>query len=188
MTVQASDYVLFENKPFTLIDIEKDKQIIDCAEFTFDTEIDEEKIAQTTACWRGYTAEYSIENDILYGIKMINLFIDGEYLEVLSRKTKINFSGSCIIAFENDDDSWPLSDFLPCYLDFGEAYELYFENGHLVEKHNLASAIEKFIRIEDTKDYKSLTPQERDAQLEKIAQEPLKYSYSDSSYKWRCKE
>ena len=56
MTIQASDKVIYKKKKYTLIDVEKGKQIINCAEF----KMPEHSFFMSSGCWRGYTAEYKI--------------------------------------------------------------------------------------------------------------------------------
>ena len=170
MSVQAADYVYLDNKKYVLIDIEAGKQIIDCA--TFDMPEDSGEIDIITACWRGYTAVYHIEEDMLYGVKAQGF--GRRYFK--SEKTFIPYTGSCIIAF---GEFWN-SDFIVSYIYYDEAFELYFEQGALKEKLTLEAVIEKFKSIEAT--------DERARVREQIAREPLKYKYDERSYKWRNKE
>ena|GEM_PF-5250170 len=71
MTVQAADSFSIEGKTFWLIDVEAGKQIIDCADFGI--KIDESLLALSTGCYRGYVADYSVEQDILYGVKRVEI-------------------------------------------------------------------------------------------------------------------
>ena len=58
MTIQAADYVHMGKKKYTLIDVQAGKQIIDCVNLTFPECGDVIEIS--TACWRGYTANYYV--------------------------------------------------------------------------------------------------------------------------------
>jgi len=101
------------------------------------------------------------------------------------QKTKLFFTGSCIVAYASEDTRTN-SDFLCSYIDYAEAYELYFEEGMLKEKQSLISAIEKAAR--NTNGYTYRIEAYQRAQLrEHIAREPLKYKYDQRTYKWRYK-
>ena len=177
MTMQASDSVFYEEKEFTLIDVEAGKQIIDYANFSLIQPLDEFSVS--SACWRGYTAEYFIEDNKLYGIKTLNPF---EHKVNKSTKVCIPFTGSCIIACGS---GWN-SDFISSYVDYDEAYELYFDAGKLVEKLSLISAIDEMKELKDTDKYNNeMEPYDRRQAIEVIARKPLKYHYDDNSYKWR---
>ena len=55
-TVQASDSFSFKRKKYVLVDVEKGKQIIDCADF----QMPEHTFSMCSACWRGYMARNQI--------------------------------------------------------------------------------------------------------------------------------
>ncbi|AIZ56735.1 hypothetical protein Mpt1_c08590 [Candidatus Methanoplasma termitum] len=131
MTVQSDDYMYLDGKKHTLIDVEKGKQIIDC-----EPSLKPKIWGLTSDCWRGYTADYSVVDGILFGKHR-------EYPEEIeedgslkSPGIMIPFTGSCIIACGGD--FWS-SDFFESYLHFDEALELYFERGVLKEKLRLNS-------------------------------------------------
>lgn len=137
MTVQASDSFIFKRKKYVLIDVEIGKQIIDCADF----HMPEHTPSFCTACWRGYTADYKVRGDRLYGIRY-------EWDSILHKDVKSDmqmmyFTGSCIIARTEGKNSWLNSDFLECYVNFDEAYELHFTEGILDEVLDLEEAIVK---------------------------------------------
>ncbi|WP_461256902.1 hypothetical protein [Treponema sp. R80B11-R83G3] len=175
MTMQASDTFSLGSKKYTLIDIEENKQIITCADFNLPK--NKEIIVINSGCWRGYTAKYYVVKDKLYGIKISEVYnSDPKEKNYKSKKIFIPYTGSCIIAYGS---GWN-SDFLSTYLNYDEAYELYFENGILKEKLTLLSTIEKF---------KALNGSDKKwEEMEKIAREPLKYKYDIRSYKWRYKD
>jgi len=183
MTMQVADYVNIGKKRYVLIDVEKDKQIITCADFDMPNQ--NGIIASSTACWRGYMADYYVIRKILYGIKSQDIFFENsrENKKIKSSKTIIPYTGSCIIAY---GDEWN-SDFISSYIDYDEAFELYFENGILKEKLTLVSAIEKAKTFSKTDEYKNkMEPHERANIREQIAREPLKYNYDKRrTYKWR---
>jgi hypothetical protein len=182
MTMQVADYINIGRKKYKLIDVEKNKQIITCADFNMPNH--NEKISVSTACWRGYMADYYIIKNILYGIKSQDIFFEDSKKDkrIKSSRIIIPYTGSCIIAY---GDAWN-SDFLSSYVDYDEAFELYFKNGILKEKLTLISAIEKMKELSKTDEYENkMEPYERAKIREQIAREPLKYNYNRSTYKWR---
>jgi len=181
MTIQAPDFIYLGKKQYTLIDIEAGKQIIDCAAFAMPDH--NRKIGISSACWRGYTANYYVVRKILYGVKShIIFFEDSKYEKITSLRTMIPYTGSCIIAHGS---RW-ISDFISTYTYFDEALELFFEQGVLKEKLSLISAIEKARSIRETDEYNNkMEPYERGRLIEQIAREPLKYRYDRRTYKWR---
>jgi hypothetical protein len=182
MTMQADDYVHIGKKKYTLIDVEMDKQIITYADFIMPENKGREVIS--TDCWRGYTAEYFVVRKTLYGIKYQKVYFEGSTKKISSSKIKIPYTGSCIIAYS--DDARMNSDFLNSYINYDEAFELYFENGVLKEKNTLISAIEKATALFETDEYKNKMKRDEWAHIrEKIAREPLKYKYDKSTYRWR---
>jgi hypothetical protein len=182
MTMQVADYVTIGRKKYVLIDVEKDKQIITCADFDMP---DYGIIPVSTACWRGYMADYYVIRKILYGIKSQDIHFENsrKNKKIKSSKTIIPYTGSCIIAYGDECNS----DFISSYIDYDEAFELYFENGILKEKLTLASAIEKAKAFSKTDEYNNkMEPYERGNIREQIAREPLKYNYDKRrTYKWR---
>ena len=106
MTVQASDSFIFKRKKYVLIDVEIGKQIIDCADF----HMPEHNPSFCTACWRGYTADYKVRGDKLFGIRF-------EWDSILHKDVKsdmqmMNYTGSCSIARTEEKNSWLNSGFL----------------------------------------------------------------------------
>jgi hypothetical protein len=183
MTMQAADYVTIGKKIYSLIDIEENKQIIKFADFVMPTHNGENYIS--SACWRGYMADYYIIKNTLYGIKKQDYYCENtkEHKTIKSPKLFIPYTGSCIIAF---GDAWN-SDFLSTYIDYDEAFELYFDNGILKEKLSLLSAIDKVKVFAKNDVYNNkIEPYERAIVREYIAREPLKYKYNiRRTYKWR---
>ena len=180
MSAQADDYMYIDNKKFTLLGVEAEKQIIDCVNFVIPIPKGF-KVTTSFSCWRGYTADYYVEQNILYGIKKFMVFNtkpDFELNDACSEKLMLPYTGGCIIAYS--DNPRQRTDFLRDYLDFDEAYELYFEKGVLKEKCSLQSALEK---------YRSLDKKE--AALEKIREiacEPLKLKHSSYKLKYIDKD
>ena len=164
MSVQMPDFMRIFGKRFTLIDVESGKQVISCGTFNIP-----ETSSICSACWRGYTAQYSIDGETLYGIKQVG--------SLKSHKVMIPFTGSCIVAYSKLKHL--ISDFIFTYLDHDEAYELYFVNGKLVEQLSLASAIEKAKTFE--KEGTNIDD------VESFSRQALKYEYDDSTYRWRHK-
>ena len=185
MTIQARDYISIGRKKYTLIDVEEGKQIITCANFVIPKYKNWYKgYTASTACCRGYMAEYYIIKKSLYGIKLHDYF-SYDLKEQKIKKTRrlfIPYTGSCIIAY---GDGWN-SDFLSSYLDYNEAFELYFEKGIIVEKLTLLPAIEKMRSLSESEEYiNKMEPYQRCKIRDDIARENLKYKYDTSSYKWR---
>lgn len=192
MTIQMNDYVYFEDKQYVLIDCEKGKDPIDSAPFEVD---DMQQLC--TACYRGYMAEYFIEEDYIYGIKE-SLEIEKEdkkanLKSVKSAKHKLGYSGSLIIA-RDKDGSLGSADNTHSYLYYDEAYELYFEDGMILEVCDLKEALEEFQAFNDElernkgvndckepKDFTERFHKVHEAERE-ISSKYLKHEYGN--YKW----
>ena len=180
MTVQVSDSVKYKRKKFVLIDVEKGKQLIDCADFKMPEHIP----CFNTSCWRGYTAEYVIRKDKLYGTRYE--WDDEQRKEIESETLFLNFTGSCVIARTKENNAWMNSDFLECYVYFDEAYELHFTDGILDEVLDLHKAITEAKEV-ILPMYKSESklPHIDTSFLKEIAVMNLKYEYDYRTYKWR---
>ncbi|MCR5599858.1 MAG: hypothetical protein K6G33_03815 [Ruminococcus sp.] len=172
MTMQSRDYFYFKGQKFTLIDVEKGKQIIDFGRFN----IPKIKQGYCSSCWRGYTAVYSVEKKQLWGIKYNRESGD---IEDVSRKTPVFFTGSCIIALDNNRDL-KNSDQLADFLSFEYAFELHFTRGILTEINDISKAIQEAKELEnDNRD-------EYFKERELLARKYLKYNYDEhKTYKWR---
>lgn len=96
MTVQVNDYVTYKDKEYILIGVEKNKQIIVSANFIMPKKT---SFVVNSGCWRGYKASYYIINQKLYGKRYESDFRN----EISSEKLAMNYTGSCIIAAENED-------------------------------------------------------------------------------------
>lgn len=170
MTKQISDYVLYKRKRFNLIDTQKN--LIITADFGL-----KETDCPSTACYRGYTAYYTIEDGFLSGVKRVNYLIDDDSFKTEtkeSEKKKMNYTGSILIALPggelfNDD-------FIYACLSTDEAYELYFKNGKLIREIPLDDMIRKWREIEE----KHIS-----VDYEKFLKKHLKYKYCD--YKWKTR-
>ena len=181
MSIQSDDFVYINDKKYVLIDIEIGKQIIDSAYFIMPEH--EYVLITNTGCWRGYTAEYYIIDNILHGIKDMNFSQKGT--KIKSQLTMMPYTGSCIIAGINEGKARHISDFIETYITFDEAYELYFDTGVLKEQLSLSSAVMEYKDICETDDYKNnMQPDERRQLMVKIARKPLKYKYDSVTYKW----
>jgi len=168
--MQSSDSVYLEGEEYVLIDVEGEKQMITCAAFG---KVDPLASKISTACWRGYTADYFVKDGCLSVIRYPNTVrLEGED-NTKTKEVSVNFTGSCIIA---KGYRW-CTDFIESYLGFDDALELYFKNGRLIEKLSLLPAIEEYRRVKETDEGREL--------LETIAFKHLKYHYSYNSYKWR---
>lgn len=186
MTIQANDFVWYKNKKYTLIDCEKEKELIDSADFNL-----EDMDGVCTSCWRGYMAEYFIDDDELYGIKEIWVPCDdGKKLSLgieSSDKKKLNYSGSIIVAL-NEDGASGCADFTDDFLYFDEAYEMYFEEGVLLEIISLKAAIDEYQSYLSQRDqdnsFNDITDSfSYESELRKqIKAKSLKYKYKN--YKW----
>ena len=164
MTIQVCDFVNFKNSRYVLFDCEKGKSVIDSADFDLKGKI------SSTDCHRGYTAEYFIEDNVLYGIKTVDMYSDEEKC---SEKTRMSYTGSMVIG----DGSF--GDFLESCLGCSEAYELYFENGALAEVNDLSEMLAVWKEQDKPDDCLKQLEFER-AFLKKY----LKYEYGQN-YKWR---
>jgi hypothetical protein len=177
MTFQASDHLYLGNKKYLLIDVEDGKQLIDLAVFDM-PEHNDQIVIISTDCWRGYTANYYVTRNVLYGVKNEETYSDDlkRDRKIRSPRKMIPFTGGCIIGRGDPFNE----DFLESYLDCDEAYELSFENGVLKEKRSLSSAIEKARLVPDNDD--------KWTKIKMIAREPLKHRYGQSTYKWQATE
>lgn len=187
MTMQADDFVIYNKKQYTLIDVEKGKSMID----EIPCMASSEDIVVSTACWRGYTAEYYIVGDCLYGKRQEDsprLTRRGfRNRKLSSGKKRLHYSGSCIVAYA--DNGFRNSDFLECYLHYDEALELHFTEGILDEVRNLNKAVEEFqIGWEDgtvERDADGIITRKGMETREYLTRRDLKYQYDVSTYKWR---
>ncbi|MDE6672173.1 MAG: hypothetical protein K2K16_08235 [Ruminococcus sp.] len=175
MTKQCCDYMWYKNEKFVLIDCEKDKDIINSADFGL------KNFSAMTCCYRGYTAEYFIEDNFLYGKKTVE-----DYTEItdssininfkVSPKMKMNYTGSAIIAI-NDSEKYCGADFFENFLFFDRAYELYFIDGELCELTDLSPAIQEYKELKDslihTKNYYEILFEKS----REIAVKHLQYEY-----------
>lgn len=184
MTIQAPDYVRYNNKKYTLIDIEKGKNMI--GEISELTSLDE--CIVSTACWRGYTADYFIEDGRLYAVRSERTWEDPEIIKVSSEKTRLHYTGSCIIAYDSEDD-FMISDFLCCYLNYEEALELHFTNGVLDEVRDLSYAVREFHDGWENggieRDSKGIITGKGIETREHLTCRDLKYQYDENTYRWQ---
>lgn len=181
MTIQANDDFIYNHKKYVLIDVEKDKQIINCAEFI----MPEHSLSMCSACWRGYIVKYELVKGKLYGTR--KEWDWKKHKNIQSKRVFMNYSGSCIIARETRGEIWHISDFLECYLDYSEALELHFTDGVLDEVLDLAEAIGEVEELRKKVDLSENDGKQYVASwyLGDIARKHLKYQYDIRSYKWR---
>ncbi|MDE7121643.1 MAG: hypothetical protein K2O42_05730 [Oscillospiraceae bacterium] len=177
MTMQSCDYLYYQGKKYTLIATEKDTDLIHSSDFGLKNNI------CMTCCYRGYTAEYFIENNFLYGEKTVKDDTTIANCFLKSQKLRMNYTGSLLLA-RNRDEHFSLADFITCYLDFDEAFEFYFVDGELAEITDLSNAIQEWHTIENkpaNKTQESYTELWR--KQDEIAVKYLKYQYCN--YKWQ---
>lgn len=169
MPMQARDYFYYRGLKYTLIDVEKGKQIIDYGRFR----IRDVKYGYCSNCWRGYKAIYSVEKKQLFGIKYnCQSFGDNE----VSKKVPVYYTGSCIIALDNSETK--KSDQLTDFLDFESAYELHFTRGILNGVNDISEAIREFKGLDQTNENFL-------ENCEQLSRKYLKYNYDYKTYKWR---
>lgn len=165
MTMQVPDIFIYEDRRYLLIDIEKDKVLIN----PLDYQIKEEVHSFSTACWRGYVAEYSIIDNRIYLTK----FNDEEM------KVKLDLTGGVIIGLE--EEGYQNSDFIESiFSGYNVAYELLFDCGKLVLVHSLIDAILKFSEIKE-----SLTRDTYTEVARRFIDENCSVKYDYKSYKWK---
>ncbi|HJJ36841.1 MAG TPA: HIRAN domain-containing protein [Methanocorpusculum sp.] len=170
MTVQVPDYLTFKNRRFIVIDIEHGTR--PHAEFV----VIRENEPRSTAERRGYLAKYRVADNRLYGRQ---IFDTGA-----SPETPIHYTGSMVIA-RTADGFW-ITDFLQCYLDADEAYELCFTDGILTETRNLADAIAEYAAIRKSEWWTSdlISPAERREVLDDFCRSHLTHAYGFGTYRW----
>lgn len=173
MTIQISDPFHWKKQSYVLIDIEKEKRMFSEDEIK-GLQRDDFRIS---SCWRGYWAEYFIEEDILYGILHS---LQKEKKKV--KKKALSFSGACVIAKRPEAVRFWTTDFLSSYLWADEAYELHFCDGRLTEVRDLSIAIEEYTRILAEE---SVSGNKTWLADNNLAKKHLKYDYDTRSYKWR---
>lgn len=181
MTMQSCDYIWYKNEKFVLIDCEKEKDIINSADFGL------KSFSAMTCCYRGYTAEYFIENNFLYGKKTVLDYTEKSDSNITinfktSPKIKTNYTGSAIIAI-NDKSQYIMSDWFETFLFFDRAYELYFIDGELLELTDLSPAIQEYKALKDNLKNTQNCYEILNKKREEIALKYLQYEYGD--YKWR---
>ncbi|MDE6088746.1 MAG: hypothetical protein K2G25_10230, partial [Oscillospiraceae bacterium] len=121
MTMQSCDYLYYQGKKYTLIATEKNTDLINSADFGLENNI------YMTCCYRGYQAEYFIEDNFLYGEKTVDGEIEETDSQIIihfqkSPKLRMNYTGSLLLA-RNQDERFSFADFINCYLNFDEAFE-----------------------------------------------------------------
>ena len=170
MTKQIPDYFTFKNRQFIVIDIERGKRPHE--EF-----VQKMRRPVSTACYRGYVAQYQMEDDKLFGHQIFN---DGN-----SPDTLLHYTGSMLIAW-NHDKFWT-TDFLQCYLNAEEAYELFFEDGILKVIQDLTSVIAEAKTIRKSRWWISdlVSPNERNETMDEFCRSHLKASYGYNTYRWK---
>lgn len=193
MTMQFSDYLYYQGKKYTLIAIEKDTDLINSADFGLENNI------CMTCCYRGYQAEYFIEDNFLYGEKTVQGDTERTDSKITihfqkSTKLRMNYTGSLLLA-RNQNERFSFADFITCYLDFDEAFEFYFIDGELAEITELADAIQEWHTIKNKpgtksgrKSIKKHPSETQESYIElwrkqdEIATKYLKYQYYNYKY------
>lgn len=150
-----------------------------------DFKMPDNTVVLCTACWRGYTAQYRVTKEKLYGERYEWDY--EKHKDVVSERLFVNYTGSCVIARAKDRKRWLNSDFLEYYLNYDEALELHFTDGILDGVRDLSEAIEL------AKEGKLFVEDEGEAGMNSqafggfdfIARKMLKYKYDYRTYKWR---
>lgn len=188
--MQSKDTVFYNNEKYILFACEENKNLINSAVF----EVEGYPIC-LTSCYRGYYADYYIENDFIYGIKKLEKnYTESGYNS--SPKTKLNYTGSIIIA--RDRELKFCRSFLYYhYTNYDMALEMYFIDGELAEVNDLAPAIKEWNKLcEDAEAQKQkplsgqkqckykkqnipILSKELYYKQEEIAKKYLKYKYNE---------
>ena len=171
MTRQKSDYMYFERKKYTLIAVEKDKDMKGRVKFIMPPNTPSADKCRSSACWMGYTMDYHVIRNSLYGAKKQSVWCDSSnnFEDVKSAKAFIPFTGSCIIANgpvhlnSMGNRGW--------YIYGHEAFELYFEQGKLKERLPLTPVMEKAKAMTEG------SPDEYCYDASQIVHNSLKYKY-----------
>lgn len=134
MTMQCCDYMWYNGIQYTLVDTEEGTSLIDSADFAV------EGHACSTDCYRGYTAEYFIENGVIYGEKTVERCPEGERpAEIItSERMRMRYTGSLVIAAK-ESGYFPAQD-ITDFLNSDRALELTFADGRLTETRDLTPA------------------------------------------------
>lgn len=171
MTMQCCDHVWYNGARFTLVDTEEGTSLIDSADFAV------EGHACSTDCYRGYTAEYFIENGVIYGEKTVERYPAGKLVQNTSERMRMHYTGSLVIAVK-ESGYYPAQD-ITDFLDSDRALELTFADGRLTETLDLTPAAQAWKNspraAEDwVQEY---------AQREEAARAALSHEYG-TNYKW----
>lgn len=187
MTAQATDYVIFKGKEFDLIDTEKNTDL----HLTVKSKENEKNInikfsyLHSTACYRGYVAQYSIRDSELFGCYFNNDLPDeGEDIE--DKLVKSNYTGAIIIG-RNYSRGFPFnSDFIDSFIYAEEAYEIHFTDGKVDDVVDLKEVIESFEEGKDNYNkYIKVGENFNFDAREEYVKSFLKYKYNDEkTYKW----
>lgn len=173
MTMQCCDYVWYNGIRYTLVDIENGKSLISAADFAV------EGYVCCTDCYRGYTAEYFIENGVIYGKKTVEHYPAGERLTELntSERMRMHYTGSLVIA-ANKSGHFPAQD-ITDFLYSDRALELTFDDGRLTETLDLTPAAQAW-----KSSRRAAADWEQEyAQREEAARAALSHEYG-TNYKW----
>lgn len=173
MTMQFCDYVWYNGVKFTLVDTEEGTSLIDSADF------DVEGTCRT-ACYRGYTAEYFIEDGVIYGEKTVENYPAGGHIieQIISGRMVMHYTGSLVIAANKDDRHFPAQN-ITDFLDSDRALELTFADGRLTETLDLTPAAQAW-----KSSHRAAADREQEyAQREEAARAALSHEYG-TNYKW----
>ncbi len=174
MTMQFCDYVWYNGVKFTLVDTEEGTSLIDSADF------DVEGGTCCSACYRGYTAEYFIEDGVIYGEKTVeNYPAGGRVIEqIISGRMVMHYTGSLVIAANKDGRHFPAQN-ITDFLDSDRALELTFADGQLIDVIDLTPAVQAWKgshRIAENWEQEY-------AQRDEAARAALSHEYG-TNYKW----
>lgn len=174
MTMQCCDYVWHNGIRYTLVDTENGKSLISAADFAVDGYV------CCTDCYRGYTAEYFIENGVIYGEKTVENYPAGGHIieQIISGRMVMHYTGSLVIAANKDGRHFPAQN-ITDFLDSDRALELTFADGRLTETLDLTPAAQAW-----KSSHRAAADREQEyAQREEAARAALSHEYG-TNYKW----
>lgn len=147
MTAQARTSIYVEGNKYWLLDVEKDKHILEGAEFCVPRNIEPK---MCTGNWKCYYTTLFLEEKQLYGV-YYDFFKDEETEHeavMYSNPVKLSYTGSCIIGKNADDVN---RDSRIYYMDsYRElinheySYEISFENGVLKKVRDLRAGFSEY--------------------------------------------
>ncbi|MHA1203298.1 MAG: hypothetical protein ACTSQ4_12370 [Candidatus Heimdallarchaeaceae archaeon] len=166
MTGQISDSLLYNGEEYFIVGIDGN-ELFDPLSFDIET------IPASTACWRGFQAFYSINEEVLV---LQNLFISmKEKKEIKGKKPskgesyfryhfrelnlKMKFTGTILIARDFISEMYIHMGFQRP-MSYENVLELYFTKGKLIKEKNLSKKMEELRNIDSSKDSAPVNPKD----------------------------